>query len=227
MIQLHQVSKIYPGNSKVLDHINLQVKKGEFLYLVGGSGAGKSTFLKIVATEESPSTGTVSLFGYSLNRVAPSTLRAIRRVVGYVPQDVRLIPDLTISENVSLALTLGGMRVITPEARKRVDDLLEVMGLSSKKNKLAQALSGGEAQRVAVARALVRNPELLLADEPTGAQDREFTWSLIELFVRSNLKGTTVLVATHDREIVRKVRKNCVVLKEGSVFMEDGRACFY
>lgn len=228
MVSLSGVSKSYFGGTKVLDQVHLELKKGDFLYCVGGTGAGKSSLLRLLATEEVPSEGRVALFGYDIATAAPSTLRAIRQSLGYVPQNVRLIPDLTVLDNVALSVTLAGRRVIPAQGRAKIGELLERLGLADKRNKLASALSGGEAQRVAVARALVRNPELIVADEPTGAQDRDFTWSLMDLFLKANVTGSTVVVATHDREIVRRVRKRCAVLKDGRMQLEEsGAACFY
>lgn len=226
MISLNLVSKSYFGDARVLDQVNLDLKKGEFLYVVGGSGAGKSSLLRLLATEEAPTSGALSVFGYNIQQVSPSTLRAIRQVVGYVPQDVRLIPDLSVLDNVALSLTTAGRRVLTGEFRGKIEELLEKLGLIEKRGKAAQTLSGGEAQRVALARALVRSPELIIADEPTGAQDRDHTYSMMELILRANLTGSTVVVATHDRELVRRVRKKCAVLKSGRLGFEEA-SCFY
>ncbi len=222
MISLQGVSKWYQGQTKVLDHVQLELKKGDFLYVIGGSGAGKSTLLSLLATEELPSSGKISLFGYDLATVSPSTLRAIRQSLGYVPQNIRLIPDLTVFENVAISVSLAGSRVLKKESRARILELLDVLGLAGKKDKAASSLSGGEAQRVAVVRALARSPEVLIADEPTGSQDRDFTWTLMDLFMRSNVAATTVVVATHDREIVRRVRKPSALLKAGRMSVEDG-----
>lgn len=227
MLQLNGVSKWYFNQTRVLDQVHLDLKRGDFLYVVGGSGAGKSSLLRMLATEEAPSSGNVSLFGYNLATISPSTLRAIRQAIGYIPQNVRLIPDLTVYDNVALSLSLAGRRVQGTDTRRQVLELLERLGLSHQANKIAGTLSGGEAQRVAVARALVRAPEILIADEPTGAQDTQFTWSLMDLFLKANVGGATVIVATHDREIVRRVRKRCAVLKNGQVMLEEGGACFY
>jgi cell division transport system ATP-binding protein len=228
MVTLTRVSKSYVGQARVLDQVSLELKKGDFLYVVGGSGAGKSSLLRLIATEEPPTEGAVSLFGYNLASVSPSTLRAIRQSIGYVPQDLRLIPDLSVHENVALSLTLAGSRSLSAEARGRVSELLERMGLADRRDKPVSCLSGGEAQRLAVARALVRKPELVIADEPTGAQDQDFTWSLMDLFLKANLGGATLIVATHDREIVRRVRKRCAVLKDGRITLprEEAVACF-
>lgn len=229
MVQLSGVSKWYQGQTRVLDHVSLELKRGDFLYVVGGSGAGKSSLLRLLATEEAPSTGVVSLFGFDLGSISPANLRAIRQSLGYIPQDVRLIPDLSVFDNVALSMSLAGRRGFGAEARARVGELLERLGLSAKRDKPARSLSGGEMQRVAVARALVRDPGLIIADEPTGSQDKEYTWSLMDLFLKANLGGATVVIATHDREIVRRVRKRCAVMKAGKVVVESGGApaCIY
>lgn len=229
MVSLSGVSKSYQGGAKVLDHIQLELRKGEFLYVVGGTGAGKSTLLRLIATEEPPTYGKLSLFGYDLATASPSTLRAIRQVIGYVPQGVRLIPDLSVYDNVALSVSLAGRAsfAVGAECRARIGELLEKLGLAAKRDLTARALSGGEAQRVAVARALIRNPELIIADEPTGAQDRDSTWALMDLLLRANLAGAATLVATHDREIVRRVRKRCALLRGGRIHIEEASACLF
>jgi cell division transport system ATP-binding protein len=172
MVHLKNVTKWYQNQVRVLEQINLELKKGDFIYVVGGSGAGKTSLLRILATEEAPSTGSISLFGYDLATVSPSTLRAIRQSLGYVPQNVRLIPDLTVFDNVALSLSLAGHRAIRGEAKARIQEVLDRLHLAHKRDKLAATLSGGESQRVAIARALVRQPQLIIGDEPTGAQDK-------------------------------------------------------
>jgi cell division transport system ATP-binding protein len=226
VISLSDVSKWYLREDPVLTQVHLTLERAGFLYVVGGTGTGKTTLLRMLATEESPSQGSLQLFGYDMARVSPSTLRAIRRVVGYVPQNIRLLSDLTVFENVALSLKLAGQPHLNAEAKSRIHGVLERVGLQGKHGMLASRLSGGEQQRVAVARALARKPELLLADEPTGAQDRTNTWSLMDSLVRANRDGTTVVVATHDPEIVRRVRKRCALLRGGRVFMEDN-LCIY
>lgn len=223
MLSLRGVSKSYFGQPKVLDDIDLHLDKGDFLYVVGGSGVGKSSLLRMMATEEVPSLGVVSLFGYNIARVSPSTLRSIRRAVGYVPQGVQLIPDLSVYDNVALSVSLAGGRAKGIRVRQRVQEILERLGLIAKLNQPASVLSGGEAQRVAIARAVIREPEVLVADEPTGAQDRDYTWGLMDLFVKQNLKQTTVILATHNHDIVRRVPKKCALLKGGHMTIEDSR----
>lgn len=226
MVTLKEVSKAYSENGAgawVLDHVNLSLKKGDFLYVVGGSGAGKTTLLRLIALEEAPSRGMLSLFGYELGRISPNTVRAVRRAVGYVPQRADLLPDLSVQENILLPF-LG--QSVSAETRIRLDELLGAFGLISKRARACAELSGGEAQRVAVARALIGTPELIIADEPTGAQDREYTWALMEQLALANARGATVIVATHDQEIVRRVRKPCAILKDGRVRLEE-TVCYF
>ncbi len=218
---LTDVSKSYFNQARVLDRVNLTLARGDFLYVVGGSGAGKSTLLRLMNTQETPSSGQIKLFGYDLATASSLTLRAIRQSVGYIPQNVGLIPDLTVVDNVALSLSLSGLRLASVEAKARLSELLNRLGLDAKRKTLAKHLSGGEAQRVAVARALVRDPEFVIADEPTGAQDRDHTWLLMDLFLKANVKKATLVVATHDREIVRRVRKRCAILKRGHLAFEE------
>ena len=228
MIRLSGVSKAYVQNTPVLDRIDLELKRGEFLYVLGGTGTGKTSLLRLLALEERPTAGTVSLFGYDLGKASQRLTTDIRRALGYVPQDLRLLPDLSVFENIALPLwaapgpKVGGER----KSRERVHELLDRAGLLHKRSLPAGKLSGGEAQRIAVGRALAREPDLLLADEPTGAQDPEHIWALMELFVHANRQGTTIALATHDREIVRRVRKRCAVIQGGKLQTENV-ACSY
>jgi cell division transport system ATP-binding protein len=221
MIQLHALSKGYTDRRRVLDQISLEMNKGDFLYVLGGTGAGKSTLLRLLATEEENFQGKLSLFGYDLERARGATLQAIRRSIGYVPQNVRLIPDFTVFENVALGVSLAGSRVVRAEVRAKIYELLDRLQLMPLRDTAAARLSGGEAQRVAIARALARGPELLIADEPTGAQDFQNTWNVIDLLHRANIAGTTLVLATHDRDIVRKVRKRCAILSHGKIMIEE------
>jgi cell division transport system ATP-binding protein len=226
MIQLQSVSKSYFGEEQVLNQVSMEIKKGEFLYVLGGSGAGKSSLLRMLATEEAPTQGQLNLFGYDLNQMTPDALRVVRQSIGYIPQEVRLIPDLSVMDNIALSILTAGRlsRMSVADSRLKVQDLLDRMGLGSLRHKRAALLSGGEAQRVAMVRALARSPELIVADEPTGAQDRDFTWSMMELFFRANAQGATVVIATHDREIVRRIRKRCAILKNGQLSFDVWQA---
>jgi cell division transport system ATP-binding protein len=225
MIALKGVSKWYTNQPRVLDQVSFDLKQGGFLYVLGGTGAGKSSLLRILATQEPPSSGTVSLFGYDLARISFSTLRTIRQALGFIPQNVALIPDLSVYDNVALSVSLAGNKGVGSPASK-ISELLHDLGLENRRYALARTLSGGESQRVAVARALARKPELIIADEPTGAQDRQYVWSLMDLLIKAHKAGSTVILATHDREIVRRLRKQCAVLKGGHVTIEES-ACFY
>lgn len=227
LIRIKDLTKWYFGETPVLSNVNLNVDRGEFLYLLGGSGAGKSSLLRILVTEEQQTKGSIELFGYDLAQVSSSTLRTIRQAIGYIPQNVRLIPDLSVYDNVALSLSLGGPKAHTgAKAKSKITEVLERVGLASAHAKLGATLSGGESQRVAVARALVRSPDLIVADEPTGAQDRDYTWNLMNHLLGENQRGASVLIATHDREMIRRVRKKCAVLKSGSLTLEDS-FCIY
>jgi cell division transport system ATP-binding protein len=221
MIRLERLTKGYTERKTVLDQVSLELNKGDFLYVLGGTGAGKSTLLRMLATEEAPTSGVLSLFGYDVTKANSSTLQAIRRSIGYVPQDVRLIPDFTVFENVSLGVSLAGSRVAKADARAKIYELLDRLQLMNMRDAPASRLSGGEAQRVAIARALARSPELLIVDEPTGAQDFQNTWNVMDHLHRCNISGTTLVLATHDREIVRKLRKRCAILSHGKIMIEE------
>ena len=195
---------------------------------MGGTGAGKSTLLKMLAAEETPTAGTLKLFGYDPARSNAETIQAIRRSIGYIPQKVKLISDFSVFENVALGVTAsGGSNVLNAAVKARILEVLDRLHLGALRDRPASALSGGEAQRVAVARALARKPELIIADEPTGSQDYDNTWSLMDLFQRANLSGVTVVLATHDRDIVRRLRKKCAVLHQGRIMIEDTAICSF
>ncbi|MBL7714844.1 MAG: ATP-binding cassette domain-containing protein [Bdellovibrionales bacterium] len=225
-VRLSGVSKWYHGQTRVLDHVDLEMNRGDFLYVVGGSGAGKSTLLRLIATDDVASQGQVQVFGYDLAKVNPSTLRTIRQSIGYVPQNHQLISDLSVYENIALSSRLSRNPLSGLNLKNSVHELLEKLNLVALRNRSISQISGGECQRTALARALIRKPEILIADEPTGSQDPETTWVLMDQFLRANTSGTTVLLATHDREIVRRVRKRCAQMKHGRVMLEDG-LCFY
>lgn len=227
VIRLTGVTKTYTTGNRVLEQVNLDIKKGDFVYVVGGSGAGKTTLLKLLSTEEAPTTGSITLFGYSLFAQGKSSARRdqiqmIRRAIGYIPQQPKLIGDLSVYDNLSISVDLAGRASAQNAPKSKIHEILEKLGLTHRLKTRADRLSGGEAQRVAVARALVRQPDLLIADEPTGSQDNDHTWAMMELFSNLNQAGATLLVATHDREIIRRVRKRCVWLQSGQLVVESG-----
>ena len=221
MIRLQALSKIYPEKVKVLDTVQFELKQGEFFYVLGGTGAGKSTLLRLLATEELPTSGTLSVFDYDVSRATPSVMQSIRQNVGYIPQSAKLIGDLTVFENILLSAELSGKKFQKAELRNKIYELLDRLNLIALRDVEACKLSGGESQRVAVARALIRDPKILIADEPTGAQDLQNAWAVMDVIHRVHTRGATVLVATHDRDIVRKLRKPCATLGNGKIRIEN------
>ena len=221
MIHLKSLSKAYASQNRVLDQVELEIKKGEFIYVLGGTGVGKTSLLKLLAGEEDPTGGELWLFGYSIRNSNETIRQAIRRSIGYIPQKVELISDFTVFENIALGISYGGSRLLRTDTKQKIMELLDKLQLLHRKDALARELSGGEAQRVAVIRALARQPELIIADEPTGSQDFQNTWSVMDLLLRANVNGTTIVVATHDRDIVRRVKKKCVHLSQGRLQLEE------
>ncbi len=219
MIQLFHVHKEYPGDGPALSDVTLEIDKGEFVFLTGPSGAGKSTLLKIVFCAEPATSGQVLLFGKNVAKVSGAGVNVVRRNIGVVFQDFKLLPYRTVAENVALPLEVLGLP--EREVRKRVRLLLRSVGLEYRYDKFPPSLSGGEQQRVAVVRALAHSPALLLADEPTGNLDAERTLEVMELLNNANARGTTVIVATHDRSILARYKKRVVTLDGGRV-VSDG-----
>lgn len=236
MISLRQVSKAYHENSLVLRNVNLEIAKGEFLFVVGDSGAGKTSLLKLITGEEFPTSGNVNLMGMPSSPNNPRIL-LYRRRIGVVHQDYRLLKDRTVYENVAIPLFFGraglGVAPISPwgssKALQLVENAVEAVGLSSKVlGANVRELSGGEQQRVAIARAIINTPDLIIADEPTGSLDHDHTWTVMDLLQKLNIKGIAMVVATHDREIIRRVRKRTCHLSAGTVRMDDrDGACIF
>jgi cell division transport system ATP-binding protein len=218
MIQLYRVSKNYEG-VPALREVSFTLGKGEFAFLTGPSGAGKSTLLKILFCAEHADEGRIILQGRNTFRLKSSTIPYLRRNIGFVFQDYKLLPHKTISENIALALKVVG----TPfgEIERRVFQVLKKVGMENKRHLTPPKLSGGEQQKVAVARALVNEPQVLLADEPTGNLDPQSAQEVFRLFRDINMKGTTVLVATHDWETVRKMQRRIITMERGKV-VDDG-----
>lgn len=226
MIEFRNVSKIYNNNIFALSNINVKIKKGEFVFLVGPSGAGKSTFIKSLLKEVDPTSGLISVNNVDITKLARKDIPYYRRKIGVVFQDFRLIPNLNVYENVAFA-----MRVIeapVKEIRKKVPMVLSMVGLSSKYKAFPHELSGGEQQRVSLARAIVNNPTLLIADEPTGNLDPDTSIEIMEILNDINRSGTTILMATHARDIVDSMRKRVIALEKGVIVRdEEGGAYGY
>lgn len=216
MIQTFHVTKVYErGDRPALQDVSIEVQKGEFVFLTGPSGAGKSTLLKLLFVAEKPTRGQILVNGRNVATLRPSQIPLLRRQVGVVFQDFKLIANQTVHENVAYALHVVGLP--EREIRKRVYQVLKGVGLFHKANVLPPKLSGGEQQRVAIARALVNDPVLLLADEPTGNLDADITREIMTLLEEANARGTTVVVATHDQALIERYQKRVVHLKSGLV----------
>jgi cell division transport system ATP-binding protein len=225
MIKFENVTKTYRGLSRpALDSVNINIERGDFAFLVGASGSGKSSLLRLVLREEVANEGQVLVLGENLGRIASRRVPQLRRRIGVVFQDFRLLPNKTVSQNVAFTLqVIGRSRAFIETA---VPDVLNLVGLSEKGSRLPNELSGGEQQRVAVARALVNKPDVLLADEPTGNLDPDTSSEIMRLLDRINLSGTTVVMATHDRSIVDRMQKRVIELSEGKL-VRDERASGY
>jgi cell division transport system ATP-binding protein len=222
VIRFDDVTKIYPGQTRpALDDVSLEIEKGEFVFLVGTSGSGKSTFLKLVLREEKTSDGRIHVLGKDLSRLSQWKIPVLRRQVGTVFQDFRLLPNKTVAENVAFALEVIGR----PEHQiaKVVPEVLELVGLAGKEDRRPDELSGGEQQRVAIARAFVNKPMLLIADEPTGNLDPNTSVGIMKLLDRINRTGTTVIMATHDAAIVDQMRKRVIELDGGHLVRDQSR----
>ncbi len=224
MIEMQDVSKEYANGKKALENISVHIGKGEFVYVVGPSGAGKSTFIKLMYREERPSSGHIFVNGFNIERLKNRKIPYLRRSIGVVFQDFKLLPKLTVAENVSYALEV----TTAPKRnmRRRVKDALDWVGLTEQADRWPDQLSGGEQQRVAVARALVNNPAVIIADEPTGNLDPENSWSVMKLFQRINDRGTTIVMATHNKEIVNTIRKRVIAIEGGKIIRDEARGMY-
>jgi cell division transport system ATP-binding protein len=219
VISFQHVWKRYPNGTEALQDVELTVPEGDFLFLVGPSGAGKSTVIRLLIREEKPTKGKIFVNGHELGRMKRRKLPHYRRKVGLVFQDFKLLPQMTVYENVAFALrVLGESNKIV---RWRVEEALHTVGLEAKLEKYPRELSGGEQQRVAIARALVHAPRLIVADEPTGNLDPATAWEIMQLFLRINGQGATVVMATHNREIVDLLRRRVVAIDGGRVVRDD------
>ncbi len=225
MIRFDKVTKTYPGQKRpALDAVDLEIEKGEFVFLVGSSGSGKSTFLRLVLREARPTSGRVHVAGKEINKLSSWKVPKLRRQVGTVFQDFRLLPNTTVHENVAFALQVIGRS--RSEIDQLVPETLEMVGLEGKGHRMPDELSGGEQQRVAIARAFVNRPMILIADEPTGNLDPTTSVGIMKLLDRINRTDTTVVMATHDSSIVDQMRKRVIELDEGRVVRDEARGIY-
>ena len=220
VIEFTNVSKVYENGTRALSNVSLSVDKGEFVFVVGPSGAGKSTFIKLILREETPTKGIVKVNGYNLNKIKKRQIPQFRRSLGVVFQDFRLIPQMTVYDNVAFALRVTN--VASRFIRQRVPYVLGLVGLAAKARNYPDQLSGGEQQRVALARALVNNPPLLIADEPTGNIDPELSFEIVELLNEINRCGTTVVMVTHEHELVSRFNRRVITINHGNVVGDGG-----
>ncbi|MBR6595591.1 MAG: cell division ATP-binding protein FtsE [Oscillospiraceae bacterium] len=224
MIEFTDVVKSYEQGNNALNGVTMQIEDGEFCFLVGPSGSGKSTIIKLITGELKPSSGTVHVNGYSLERIRKREIPYLRRTVGVVFQDFRLIAKMTVYENVAFAMRVIGAR--EKEIRERVPYVLDLVGLSDKEKRHPSELSGGEQQRLAIARALVNNPSMIIADEPTGNLDPVMSFEIMSLLQEINNLGTTMLVVTHAQNLVESFNKRVISINEG-VIVNDGLEAYY
>lgn len=228
MIRLHEVTKAFKrgrdGEVVALDTVSLEITKGEFVFVVGPSGSGKSTFMRLLTREQIADTGEVWVAGKNLRKLRRWKVPLLRREIGYVFQDFKLLPNKTVRENVSFALEVIGRA--RRDIRDRVPEVLELVGLTDKADALPHELSGGQQQRVSIARAFVNNPRLLLCDEPTGNLDPATSVGIMKLLDRINRTGTTVVMATHDQQIVDSMRRRVVELEDGRIVRDQVRGVY-
>ena len=225
MIALDNVTKTYPGNVQALRGISLRVEKGEFVFVVGESGSGKTTLFKLLLKELEPTSGAIYINKKNLGKLRRKRVPILRRGIGVVFQDFRLLKDRTVYENIAFAQRVVG--VPARNIRKNVMAVLALVGLTDKAKSRPDELSGGEQQRVALARALVNNPPLLLADEPTGNLDPKNSWEIMKLLEAINMRGTTVLVVTHNKEIVERMKKRVISMDKGLIVNDEKKGGYY
>ena len=219
MLIMSDVSKVYPGGSVALQDVNVHIEPGEFVFVVGPSGAGKSTFIKMLFREVLPTTGSIFVNGMDILSLSPKEIPFMRRQLGIIFQDYRLLPDRTVYENVAFA-----MQVIEAPHRKikrQVMNVLDLVGLRHRANAYPNELSGGEQQRIAIARAIVNDPVFVIADEPTGNLDPETSWDIMEIFKEINATGTTIVMATHDKEVVDAMGKRVIAIEKGRIVRDE------
>lgn len=219
MIKFNQISKIYPGGNIALKDIDFEIANGDFISIVGRSGAGKSTLLKLIIREDQPTEGTILIEGTDIAEIHPSDIPVLRRKIGVVFQDIKLLPSRTVFENVAYAMEVAGVPKVQIDVE--TPQFLGLVGLEDKAQSFPDELSGGEKQRVAIARALAYKPQILLADEPTGNLDALHSWDIVQLLIKINKLGTTVLLATHNDDVVNALKKRVITLNQGKVVSDQ------
>ena len=219
MIEMQDVWKTYPDGTNALRGITVTINRNEFVYIVGPSGAGKSTFMKLIYREEKPSKGHLYVNGFNLEKLRQRKIPYLRRNIGVIFQDYRLLQRLTAAENVAFAMEV--IEAPKKTIKRRTSEVLELVGLKDRLNALPTQMSGGEQQRVAIARAIVNNPSVIIADEPTGNLDPETSWDIMRLLEEINFRGTTIVMATHNREIVNSMRKRVIAIEKGTIARDE------
>jgi cell division transport system ATP-binding protein len=218
------VSKIYSNGSAALADVTVTIEKGDFVFVVGPSGAGKSTFIKVLFREEQPTNGQILVNGRNVAEIKPADVPYLRRSLGIVFQDFRLLPNKNVYENVAFAMEV--IEAPRREVVKRVNYVLDLVGLRDKAKTLPTQLSGGEQQRVAIARAIVNNPVLVIADEPTGNLDPDTSWEIMQIFNRINKSGTTIVMVTHDKQMVDAMKKRVIAIEKGRIVRDQVKGVY-
>ncbi|MBI2443652.1 MAG: cell division ATP-binding protein FtsE [Candidatus Magasanikbacteria bacterium] len=219
MIDITGIKKTYPASGLILDDIHLHIDPGEFVSIVGQSGAGKTTLVRLLIAEEKPSAGRIAIGGWDISNLAPSEVPYLRRQIGVIFQDFKLLPKKTVFENVAFALEVAGERRL--RIRAVVPQVLGIVGLQDKRNHYPAELSGGEQQRVVIARSLVHRPKVIIADEPTGNLDTINAAEVIEIFKKINEFGTTILLVTHNRDVVNQLRRRVITIERGRLISDE------
>jgi len=221
VIEMQDIWKTYADGTHALRGVSVRIDRNDFVYLVGPSGAGKSTFMKLIYREEVPTKGQISVNGFNIGKLKPRKIPYVRRNIGVIFQDFRLLQKMTVFENIAFAMEV----IEAPKKliRKRTMEVIELVGLKGKHNSLPTQLSGGEQQRVAIARAIINNPSVIVADEPTGNLDPETSWGIMNLLEEINFRGATIIMATHNREIVNSLRKRVIAIENGEIVRDEAR----
>ena len=224
MLIMNDVSKVYSSGSVALQDVNVHIEPGEFVFVVGPSGAGKSTFIKMLFREVLPTTGSIFVNGMDILALSPKEIPFMRRQLGIIFQDYRLLPDRTVFENVAFAMQV--IEAPHRKIRRQVNNVLDLVGLRHRSNAYPNELSGGEQQRIAIARAIVNDPVFVIADEPTGNLDPETSWDIMEIFKEINSAGTTIVMATHDKDVVDAMGKRVIAIEQGRIVRDEKEGAY-